>query len=124
MRDTLKSPPTFSGDSPLSGHWSGGKGRFLIDGFPRKMDQAIKFDESVRSVAQSVRNNSSAHDVQVCKSSFVLFFSTTEEVMLVRLLERGKTSGRDDDNVESIKKRFRECCPSSHRPNSVCMTED
>jgi UMP-CMP kinase len=26
--------------------------------------------------------------------------------MLGRLLERGKTSGRDDDNVESIKKRF------------------
>jgi len=27
--------------------------------------------------------------------------------MLDRLLERGKTSGREDDNVESIKKRFR-----------------
>ena len=27
--------------------------------------------------------------------------------MLARLLERGKTSGREDDNVESIKKRFR-----------------
>lgn len=39
-------------------------------------------------------------------SSVVLFFSTTEEVMLERLLVRGKTSGREDDNVESIKKRF------------------
>jgi len=27
--------------------------------------------------------------------------------MLERLLERGKTSGREDDNVESIKKRFK-----------------
>ena len=27
--------------------------------------------------------------------------------MLKRLLERGKTSGREDDNEESIKKRFR-----------------
>lgn len=27
--------------------------------------------------------------------------------MLQRLTERGKTSGRDDDNAESIKKRFR-----------------
>ena len=27
--------------------------------------------------------------------------------MLQRLLERGKTSGREDDNEESIKKRFR-----------------
>jgi UMP-CMP kinase len=28
--------------------WANGKGRFLIDGFPRKMDQAIKFDEEVQ----------------------------------------------------------------------------
>ena len=38
----------------------------------------------------------------------VLFFTTDEETMLNRLLERGKTSGRDDDNIESIKKRFGE----------------
>lgn len=25
-----------------------GNGRFLIDGFPRKMDQALKFDKDVR----------------------------------------------------------------------------
>ncbi|KAJ7063044.1 UMP-CMP kinase [Mycena amicta] len=68
--------------------WKNGRGRFLIDGFPRKMDQALKFDE------------------EVCMASMVLFFSTTEEVMLSRLLERGKTSGREDDNTASIKKRF------------------
>ena len=28
--------------------WADGKGRFLIDGFPRKMDQALAFDEDVR----------------------------------------------------------------------------
>lgn len=28
--------------------WANGRGRFLIDGFPRKMDQALKFDETVR----------------------------------------------------------------------------
>lgn len=39
----------------------------------------------------------------------MLFFTTTEQVMLARLLERGKTSGRTDDNAESIKKRFSEC---------------
>jgi UMP-CMP kinase len=27
--------------------WADGRGRFLVDGFPRKMDQAIKFDEEV-----------------------------------------------------------------------------
>ena len=45
---------------------------------------------------------------QVCASSLVLFLATDEETMLNRLLERGKTSGRDDDNIESIKKRFGE----------------
>lgn len=30
-----------------------------------------------------------------------------EPILLERLLERGKTSGRDDDNAESIKKRFK-----------------
>lgn len=27
--------------------WKNGRGRFLVDGFPRKMDQAMKFDEEV-----------------------------------------------------------------------------
>ncbi|KAI6103056.1 UMP-CMP kinase [Pisolithus croceorrhizus] len=73
-----------------SGHeWPDGKGRFLIDGFPRKMDQAFLFDE------------------QVCPASLVIHFTTTEDVMLERLLERGKTSGREDDNIDSIRKRFR-----------------
>jgi len=66
-----------------------GKGKFLIDGFPRQMDQALKFEETV------------------CPSKFVLFFDCPEEEMQKRLLERGKTSGRSDDNAESIKKRFK-----------------
>lgn len=36
---------------------------------------------------------------------FVLTFDCPEDVMLQRLLERGKTSGRSDDNIESIRKR-------------------
>jgi UMP-CMP kinase len=65
------------------------KGRFLIDGFPRKMDQAHKFEEAV------------------CPAKVVLFFDCPENVMEERLMERGKTSGRTDDNAESIRKRFR-----------------
>jgi adenylate kinase family enzyme len=38
--------------------------------------------------------------------SFLMFFECTFEVMEKRLLERGKTSGRSDDNAETIKKRF------------------
>ncbi|KAJ2968206.1 hypothetical protein NQ176_g9294 [Zarea fungicola] len=65
------------------------KGRFLIDGFPRKLDQAYKFEDTV------------------CPAKLVLFFDCPEKVMEERLLERGKTSGRADDNAESIRKRFR-----------------
>ncbi|KAF8249353.1 UMP-CMP kinase [Wilcoxina mikolae CBS 423.85] len=65
------------------------KYKFLIDGFPRKLDQAHKFED------------------EVCPSAFTLFFDCTEEVMLQRLLKRGETSGRIDDNIDSIKKRFR-----------------
>nr|KAJ3418359.1 bifunctional uridylate/adenylate kinase [Polyrhizophydium stewartii] len=66
---------------------SGGK-RFLVDGFPRQMDQALKFEELV------------------CESKIVLYFECPEEEMLKRLLKRGETSGRVDDNIESIRKRF------------------
>lgn len=65
------------------------KGRFLIDGFPRKMDQAHKFEDAV------------------CPAKLVLFYDCPEKVMEARLMERGKTSGRADDNAESIRKRFR-----------------
>lgn len=45
---------------------------------------------------------------QVCECSLVMFFTTTEEEMSKRLIKRGETSGREDDNEESIRKRFRE----------------
>jgi len=57
-----------------------GSGKFLIDGFPRKMDQATFFEESV------------------CPSKCTLFLDCSEDVMRERLLNRGKTSGRSDDN--------------------------
>lgn len=39
------------GQSRSDDGWTDGKGRFLIDGFPRKMDQALKFDEDVRCIS-------------------------------------------------------------------------
>jgi UMP-CMP kinase len=53
------------------------------------MDQAIKFEEVV------------------ALSKFTLFLECPEDVMLQRLLKRGQTSGRADDNEEVIKKRFK-----------------
>jgi adenylate kinase len=61
---------------------------FLIDGFPRALDQAKAFETRVQA------------------ADFVLFFDCTLETMTERLLERGKTSGRSDDNMGSIRKRF------------------
>ena len=69
-----------------------GKGRhyFLVDGFPRNQNNLEGWDGIMRDFAEV---------------SFVLFFDCPEEVMEQRLLSRGKTSGRADDNIESIKKR-------------------
>lgn len=47
MREAIDAPPQFEAGSPLVQGWQNGKGRFLIDGFPRKMDQALKFDQAV-----------------------------------------------------------------------------
>ena len=44
--------------------------------------------------------------LQVCEGSLVLVFECSEEVMVRRLVERGKTSGRVDDNEETIRKRL------------------
>ena len=66
-----------------------GGATFLIDGFPRALDQAHAFEATVRPCDR------------------VLFFECSEEVMRARLLARGETSGRADDNEETIVKRFR-----------------
>jgi len=84
--------------------WNHGHGRFLIDGFPRNMDQAELFDDTV-SLSQIFMALS--HSLKICLSTVTLFYDTTEEILTDRLLGRAKTSGREDDNIESILKRFR-----------------
>jgi len=63
-------------------------GRFLIDGFPRAMDQAVSFEQAVGL------------------PKFVLSFDAPDDLLVQRLLKRGETSGRSDDNEEAIKKRL------------------
>jgi len=70
---------------------------FLIDGFPRDL---VNLD----GWRKAVRETDLFSNVEV---KYVLYFDCPEEVLQQRLLERGKTSGRTDDNLESIKKRFR-----------------
>lgn len=65
-----------------------------IASLPFENDESLPFDVVI---------------AQVCPGSAVLFLTCPESVLLERLLERGKTSGREDDNAESISKRFREC---------------
>ncbi|TPP56541.1 ATP:UMP phosphotransferase [Fasciola gigantica] len=62
---------------------------FLIDGYPRELEQGIRFEK------------------EVCPCLCVIAFEVSQEIMEKRLLKRGETSGRVDDNVETIKKRFR-----------------
>ncbi|CAE7871938.1 cmpk [Symbiodinium microadriaticum] len=66
-------------------------GKYLIDGFPRSAENMQGWNDMIGPKV----------DVKFC-----MFFDCSEAVMEARLLERGKTSGRSDDNLESIKKRF------------------
>ncbi|XP_058062898.1 UMP-CMP kinase [Anopheles bellator] len=68
-----------------------GNDRFLIDGFPRNEDNLEGWTKKM----------SDKVDLQ-----FVLFFECTEQQCTDRCLKRGESSGRSDDNAESLKKRF------------------
>jgi adenylate kinase len=62
---------------------------FLIDGYPRELAQGLKFEEDVGPVES------------------VLYFEVADETMKKRLLKRAETSGRVDDNEETIVKRLK-----------------
>lgn len=67
------------------------KYEFLIDGFPRNQDNLDGWYRVIDDYA-TIQN--------------VIFFDCSESCMEQRLLSRGTTSGRTDDNIDSIKKRF------------------
>ncbi|WOL00004.1 UMP-CMP kinase 4-like [Canna indica] len=71
-----------------------GNDKFLIDGFPRNEENRAAF-ESVTKI----------------EPEFILFFECPEEEMERRLLSRNQ--GRDDDNIETIRKRFKVFMESS-----------
>ena len=62
---------------------------FLIDGYPRQIDQGIEFEQRIAP----------------CK--LVLNVDVSDETMTKRLLFRAQSSGRADDNEETIKKRLK-----------------
>ena len=66
---------------------------FLFDGFPRTVAQAQALDKLLALKKTDI--------------ALVLALDVTEDELVKRLLNRGKTSGRSDDSDESvIKKRF------------------
>ncbi|CBN75026.1 flagellar adenylate kinase [Ectocarpus siliculosus] len=69
-----------------------GKSRFLIDGFPRNPDNLAAWEASTAGGAVVV--------------DFALFLDCPEEIMTERIMERGRSSGRIDDNEEAIRKRL------------------
>jgi len=78
-------------DSCLDNH-PGARG-FLFDGFPRTVAQAEALDKLL--------------DLKKTEIAEVLALEVNEQELIKRLLERGKTSGRSDDNDATvIHKRF------------------
>ncbi|KAK6172018.1 hypothetical protein SNE40_018420 [Patella caerulea] len=68
-----------------------GKKHFLIDGFPRNKDNLDGWNNTMQGIAEVER---------------VIFFDCHVDTCVERCLRRGKTSGRADDNKESLEKRF------------------
>lgn len=67
---------------------------FIFDGFPRTKEQAESLDKLLEFKDKSI--------------SLVLSLEVPEEELVKRLLHRGETSGRSDDNEEVITKRIKE----------------
>lgn len=67
---------------------------FIFDGFPRTVAQAEALDQLLNQ-----------KNAQIAK---VLSLQVSEEELMRRLLHRGLTSGRVDDNEETIRKRIQE----------------
>lgn len=65
---------------------------FLFDGFPRTVRQAEILEELFKKYN--------------LKLNGVLSLEVPEDILVERMLERGKTSGRADDNIDSIRYRF------------------
>ena len=65
-----------------------GKAEFLIDGFPRNEENRGAFESQTG-----------------IQPAFILFFDCPDEVMERRLL--GRNEGRTDDNIDTIRKRFK-----------------
>jgi len=65
---------------------------FVLDGYPRTVDQANALEKILAEMDK--------------KLDAVLSFDVPESTVIERLVERGRTSGRSDDNAEVIHNRM------------------
>lgn len=83
------------------------KRRFLIDEYPRSMEQAVMFEEEMLNVSflpVVLQFVDSLYQMQDANSVILLECSPDE--MLRRLRKRAGSSGRIDDNSEAFKRRL------------------
>jgi UMP-CMP kinase len=66
--------------------------RFLIDGFPRNEDNFLGWTKVMTE--------------ESCIVDSIIFLECPEEECIKRIIQRAKTSGRSDDNMETLAKRF------------------
>ena len=75
---------------------------YIFDGFPRNINQSEALDEILKEKEESV--------------SILLSLDVDDEEIVKRILNRGKTSGRSDDNNENIIKNRIEVYKSETTP--------
>lgn len=62
----------------------------MVDGFPRNFENIDMWNKKM---------------MKHCDVKFMLFFECSKDAMEKRVLMRGQTSGRSDDNPDTIAKR-------------------
>lgn len=82
---------------------------FLIDGYPRELEQGLQFEKDVSRLFQLLHIYNYLfiyYVMQVCPVDLILFFDVKNDTMKTRLLGRAAVSQRADDNEETIVKRI------------------
>lgn len=64
----------------------------IFDGFPRTLNQAVQLEKLMKKRGD--------------KTAVLIDINVPEDEIIRRLIERGKTSGRSDDNLDTIKERL------------------
>ena len=65
--------------------------QYLVDGFPRNEENFTGWQQVMKDTVDVIA---------------VIWFDADEATMTDRILKRAATSGRNDDNIETLKKRF------------------